>query len=110
MGHWSLWIFITNKYSKPKAKEVSEEIGDSEASYTSEQLVSAHLVDLVSHEGLGMESLTFRKVQVACETLRGPVTTGLYHEGSTSTGVKEGGPPSPKAMTAIKVRVIASLL
>ena len=48
--------------------------------------------------------------QVACETLRGPVTTGLYHEGSTSTGVKEGGPPSPKAMTAIKVRVIASLL
>ena len=72
--------------------------------------MSSHIIDPVSHEGLGVESLTFRKIKVACEALRRPVTTGLYHEGSTSTGVQEGGPPSTETMTTIEVRVIASLL
>ena len=89
MRHWSLWIFITRiSRQKPKVKgSVRGVLGNSEAYYETGQLVSSHIIDPVSHEGLGVESLTFRKVEVAGEALRGPVTTGLYHEGSTSTGV-----------------------
>ena len=108
MRHWSLWIFITGiSRQKPKVKgSVRGVLGNSEAYYETGQLVSSHIIDPVSHEGLGVESLTFRKIMVACKT----VTTGLYHEGSTSTGVQEGGPSSTKTLTAIKGRVVASLL
>ena len=50
----------------------------------------------LGYQGLGPQALCKGEVQVACETLARPVTTGLHHECSTTTSVKKGGSSASK--------------
>ena len=82
----------------PKTQENCLELGERRERKEGEEGEDS-LLYVLGHHDLGLESLVQGDKQIAGKDSRSPVSTSLYLEMTSSTGMEEGGSTSPQTVS-----------